>query len=617
MDVKGSSGDSAGFSIFGKTRFFMSREQLRTIYSRRIDQCHEAIRQRSRLINYISLARFLALVALVWLLVLGIREQAFHFYALSFLMTVAFLVLVGQHSRQNTRRNLLIELKALNESELSCLDHSFQSFADGRSHADPSHPWSNDLDIFGRGSLYQYLNRTSTIRGDQLLAELLTSEPDDIDTILLRQGIIGDLKERVDFRQDFTARGRLVKEKEGDLEDISRWLSDSPYIRKHRWLFYLALLVSAVTISVTIAGIFDISRFWYLVPLLLFNGTLLSPFLWRTNKYHASISKKHQLLEGYAWLLKKIGSAGFEHPTLRDKKARAREGMKEVEGLSRLMNIFDQRLNMLLGAVFNGLFLFDFIMLHLLERWKRKNSKNILDWIELTGWTDAMVSLAGFAFNHPGFTLPQFSHNEEPFEMRGLGHPLIPDGKRVHNDIRIEGEKVVVITGANMAGKSTYLRSLGINTVLAYAGCPVCAGTFRSRFMGLCSSLRTADSLLDGESYFLAEIKKLQWIVRRMETGKPLLILLDEVLKGTNTTDKKLGSVGLIRRSLAYPIRCFIATHDLSLGELERVHKGEVVNYCFESYIKGMELTFDYSIRKGIATNMNASFLMKQMGIMD
>jgi len=202
-------------------------------------------------------------------------------------------------------------------------------------------------------------------------------------------------------------------------------------------------------------------------------------------------------------------------------------------------------------------------------------------------------------------------------ELKSLGHPLIPDHKRVVNDMLIGGEKVVVITGANMAGKSTFLRSLGINTVLAFAGCPVCASTFRSGFMGLYSSMRTADSLKDEESYFLAEIKKLQLIVRRMETGEPLLILLDEVLKGTNTTDKKRGSVGLIRRSIQYPVRCFIATHDLSLGDLEKLHKGQVVNYCFESFIEGMKLTFDYTIRKGIATNMNASFLMKQMGIMD
>jgi DNA mismatch repair ATPase MutS len=291
--------------------------------------------------------------------------------------------------------------------------------------------------------------------------------------------------------------------------------------------------------------------------------------------------------------------------------------MKEVKRLAKLLGLFDQRLNMLLGVVFNGLFLFDFLMLHFLENWKDKNSEHILEWIEITGWTDAMISLAGFANNHPDFVRPEIGTDGDRMELKGLGHPLIPDAKRVDNDLGIEGEKVVVITGANMAGKSTFLRSLGINMVLSYMGCPVCAFTFRTGYSGLFSSMRTADSLKDEESYFLAEIKRLQLIVQRMEKGQPLLILLDEVLKGTNTTDKKRGSVGLIQRSLNYPIRCFIATHDRSLGELEKEHRGQVVNYCFESYIKDMELSFDYTIRKGIATNMNASFLMKKMGIMD
>jgi DNA mismatch repair ATPase MutS len=256
-------------------------------------------------------------------------------------------------------------------------------------------------------------------------------------------------------------------------------------------------------------------------------------------------------------------------------------------------------------------------MLHLLEGWKKKNQETIMEWIRITGWYDAMISLAGFAWNHPDYCLPRLNEQKKDLEIGGLGHPLIPPQKRVSNDLEITGEKVVVITGANMAGKSTFLRSLGVNMVLAYTGCPVCAATFRCSYMGLHSSMRTADSLRDEESYFLAEIKKLQQIVLEMETGKPVLILLDEVLKGTNTTDKKLGSVGLIRKALNYPVRCFIATHDLSLGELENEYNGLVVNYCFESYIEDMELSFDYTIRRGIATNMNASFLMKKMGIVD
>jgi ABC-type multidrug transport system fused ATPase/permease subunit len=595
----------------------MSRDQLKNTYKQRIAQFREAVSRQSRIINYLSLARFLALVATIWFLALGIKHSGIPFYGISFLMLVAFLALVNLHNRHNIKRELIRKLQTLNKTELDCLDHKFLDLPDGSQHADPSHPWSHDLDLFGKGSLFQYLNRTSTLRGNSILAEMLSTEPGSPEAIQTRQGIVEDLKERLDFRQNFTARGQMTKEKGDDLRDIHTWLSAPAYIRKHRWLFYLALVVSVLSLGIIVAGFFDSSRFWYLLYLLLVNYSVLSPFLMRTNQYQSVISRKHELLEGYAHLLHIIREQSFKQEELNQRAEGARQGMKEVKKLSKLLNIFDQRLNMLLGAVFNGLFLFDFLMLHFLENWKDKNSAHILEWIEITGWTDAMISLAGFASNHPDFVLPAISSRETEMELKGLGHPLIPDLKRVDNDLGIKGEKVVVITGANMAGKSTFLRSLGVNMVLAYVGCPVCATAFRSSYGGLYSSMRTADSLKDEESYFLAEIKRLQLIVKRMEEGEPLLILLDEVLKGTNTTDKKKGSVGLIQRSLNYPIRCFIATHDLSLGELEKEHKGQVVNYCFESYIKEMELSFDYTIRKGIATNMNASFLMKKMGIMD
>lgn len=446
---------------------------------------------------------------------------------------------------------------------------------------------------------------------------MLTTEPASADTIMERQRILDDLKERLDFRQQFIATGHLVKEKPDDLENISNWLNSKPYISKYPWLFYAALGMSLLSLAIITWGLFDASQFKLLLFVLMINFSLLSPFLMRTQQYQSVISKKHDLLLGYTRLLRLMAGTIFSHADLQKGGKRAHRGTREVAKLSKLLQIFDQRLNMLLGFILNALFLFDFILLHLLERWKRKNQQEILDWIELSGWSDAMVSLAGFAWNHPDFSNPIIGETRDSLIFKGLGHPLIPDSKRVNNDIGIDSEKVVVVTGANMAGKSTYLRSLGINMVLAYTGCPVCATQFSCGFMGLHSSMRTADSLKDEESYFLAEIKKLQQIVVEMESGKPMLILLDEVLKGTNTTDKKLGSIGLIQKAIKYPVRCFIATHDLSLGELEKEHKGAVVNYCFESYIKDMELSFDYTIRKGIATNMNASFLMKKMGIVD
>ncbi len=595
----------------------MPRDKLLNTYSERIRLFEKAVQLQTRRINLLSLARFVVLVSIIWFLVLGIKTNAFLFYILSGLMLVLFLYLVGIFNRHKGERKLLRQLLMLNEKELACLDHDYHHLPDGAKFADTSHPWSHDLDIFGKGSLFQYLNRSSTLKGSEILAALLTNEPGSAETILDRQKIISDLKDRIDFRQYFTATGELVKEKAEDLKDISHWLDTSTYISKYRWLFYLALGVSLLSLLIIIWGIFDPSRYLLLGYLFVINLTVLSPFFMRTQKYQEVISRKHDLLEGYARLLKQIAESSFEHPELQDISQKSRKGTQEVARLSKLLQIFDQRLNMLLGGIINGLFLFDFTMLYLLERWKRKNREDIMEWIEITGWTDAMISLSGFAWNHPDFSTPDVSDIAADFEIAGLGHPLIPHQKRVANDLEVSSGKVVVITGANMAGKSTFLRSMGVNMVLAYTGCPVCATLFRCSYMGLHSSMRTADSLKDEESYFLAEIKKLQLIVQEMEGGIPMLILLDEVLKGTNTTDKKLGSVGLIRKALLYPVRCLIATHDLSLGELEKEYEGQVLNFCFESYIHDMELSFDYTIRKGIATNMNASFLMKKMGIMD
>jgi hypothetical protein len=607
-----------GFSyIWGNLPFMPGKAKLRQTYAQRIETFTDSIGRETRIINLLSLFRLITLIAAIWVLVLGIRHQEFLLYLTTILLVAGFLYLVVQHNRHNDRRELFRQFRSLNEIETKCLDFEFETLPDGAEWTDRSHPWSHDLDIFGRGSLYQYLNRTSTLRGAQQLAGMLTAEPADSEEVKVRQQIVREFMDRIDFRQHFTSRGRLVKERAEDLEDLSTWLSAKTYIQQYPWLFYLALGASAVALGLVGLWIAGQVTFWALVFLAVVNLTILSPFLMRTNMYQGSISKKHLLLEGYAQLLKIMAGETYDLEDLTLKREQAREGMKEVARLSGLLNLFDQRLNMLLGAILNSLFLFDFIMLWLLEGWKKKNQDRIMQWIELIGWTDSYVSLSGFAYNHPGFVFPDFHQEPGRMELKELGHPLIPDSKRVNNDLMINGEKVVVITGANMAGKSTYLRSLGINTVLAYAGTPVRATSFRIPFVGLCSSMRTADSLRDEESYFLAEIKKLQVIVRRMERGTPLLILLDEVLKGTNTTDKKLGSEGLIRKAIQYPVHCFIATHDLSLGKLEKDHAGKVVNYCFESYISGMELSFDYSIRRGIATNMNASFLMKKMGIMD
>jgi len=595
----------------------MTTEDLGNTYRKRVESYENAINYRTRVINYIALLRLITLVAIVYFLVKGIKSDQLIFYFVSFLMVISFFILVSYYKFHTDKRDQLRQLKKLNITELGCLKYEFDNNPDGSEFIDRHHPWTYDLDIFGKGSFYQFINRTATQKGKTILASSLSSSPDIVEQIFERQEIIKDLKDRIDFRQVYTARANLIEEKETDFSEIQHWLDTQNYIQKNLWLIVVAILSSLASLSIIVAGIIDFSNFRYFLPLLLLNWGILSPFLVRTNKYHSNISKKHDLLSGYASLLQTIGETPFNHSTLLCYQDNATEGCDEVKKLSGMLNLFDQRLNLFMGTVLNSLFLFDFFMLFFLERWKKKNRDNIEMWIELTGWMEAMVSLSGFAYNHPNYTVPEIKVNSTEFIAEDMGHPLIDPSKRIANNIQITNEKVLIITGANMAGKSTFLRSIGINTLLGYLGCPVCAQKYSTGLWELYSSMRTSDSLKDEESYFLAEIRRLKEIVDVMEEGTPMLVLLDEVLKGTNTTDKQNGSIGLIEKSLKYNIQCFIATHDLVLGELETKHPQKVVNYCFESHISDNDVNFSYKISRGIAKNMNASFLMKKMGIVD
>jgi DNA mismatch repair ATPase MutS len=250
-----------------------------------------------------------------------------------------------------------------------------------------------------------------------------------------------------------------------------------------------------------------------------------------------------------------------------------------------------------------------------LERWKNTYRTGFLTWIASIGSVERLNSLATYAFNHPDHAYPQPQRSPALFlEATRLAHPLIPEKRRVANDCTIgHAERLILITGSNMSGKTTFLRTLGVNLLMAQCGLPVCAATFHFTPMRLLTSLRIDDSLQEQTSYFMAELKKLQGIVRQLQTGAPALVLIDEILRGTNSEDKTFGSEQFIRRLLGYHCLSFFATHDLSLGALEQ--PGSITNYCFESVIENEELHFNYLLQRGLARNRNASFLMKKMDI--
>ncbi|HEY9049565.1 MAG TPA: MutS family DNA mismatch repair protein, partial [Ohtaekwangia sp.] len=259
--------------------------------------------------------------------------------------------------------------------------------------------------------------------------------------------------------------------------------------------------------------------------------------------------------------------------------------------------------------------LYDLQCVYRLEKWKVNHADKLPVWLDVITETEVLCSFGTFAFNHPSFQYAGI-HDALRIEIQELSHPLLPEHERVSNDLLIgNNQSVLIVTGANMAGKSTFLRTIGINLVLALNGAPVCAKEFRCPIIQLRTGMRTADSLKDHQSYFYAELNRLKTIMEELRSDKPLLILLDEILKGTNSTDKQAGSIALVKQLLPHPCLAMIATHDLALGDLEKEHPDRVKNFCFEATIEKDQLSFDYKLKPGLAQKMNATFLMKKMGI--
>jgi DNA mismatch repair ATPase MutS len=259
--------------------------------------------------------------------------------------------------------------------------------------------------------------------------------------------------------------------------------------------------------------------------------------------------------------------------------------------------------------------LYDLQCVHRLEKWKSENASRLMEWIETVHETEALCSLGTFAFNHPRFVFPTIN-TDQKLSVVGLGHPLLDENARVVNDTYLDRDRsIMIITGANMAGKSTFLRSLGVNVVLGLAGAPACAKEFDCPLIEIRSGMRTADSLKENQSYFYAELDRLKSIMDELRRGTPLLILLDEILKGTNSTDKQSGSLALVKQLIEYPCLVVIATHDLALGDLQHLYPRRILNYSFEANIENDQLFFDYKLKRGVAQRMNATFLMQKMGI--
>lgn len=536
------------------------------------------------------------------------------FYALIPLLVI-FLALVQKHVKLFEQKVHLENLVKINTREGKSVKGDYSDFHSGTEFVDAHHPYTHDLDIFGDGSLFQAINRCHTNHGKKKLAIALSSLLDSKEEISMRQESIRELKSKIDFRQHVEAAGWEVGESPTDREELLAWIKTEPFIYP-KMFFRIGLWVIPIITTLLVIGAF-FSPLVKLIAVLMVvvQWAILGFHIKRINDFHESIGRKKGILEKYARLLYFLQSEKFSSVQLQDITSAANQADKKMKKLASLVSTFNARSNAMTAFVVNSLLMYDFQCVYRLERWKTENAANLKRWLDAISDTENLNSFATFGFNHPTFTEGKVS-DAFSIEAADMGHPLIDPSECINNSVKAgDGPKVLIITGANMAGKSTFLRTLGTNIVLALNGIPVNAKSFTCPLINLRTGMRTADSLKDHQSYFYAELDRLKSIMDELRSGRPLLILLDEILKGTNSTDKQAGSIALVKQLLPHRCLAFIATHDLALGELEGQYPSDVKNYHFEPNIENDQLSFDYKLKPGVAQKMNATFLMKKMGI--
>lgn len=595
-------------------------EEIQRDYRSRLEtHAREAarIKGRIRLIALLRLVVFVAAVAAVYLL-RGAGSVAWGSAAL--VGIVLFLGLARVHDRWFRRKEFVDCRERAIRRELALLDYRFDGIDGGDEFVDPTHDYSFDLDLFGPKSLFAYLNRSATAAGRRALAQAMQHPRLDADAIRRQQEAVEELSGRTDLLIDFQAWGASSGECADDARLLEQ-LAQMPRFGSSRPVRVAIVALPAlylVLIVLWLGGLLSGSVVvWLFVALLAIAGIQAK----RVTRIQEQLNAALASLSHYARLFEAVEQNRFESERLVRLQRECVDGhgsvSQRVARLRRLLANLDQRCNFVGFTLLNGFLLWDLRQLNALDRWLDENRERLPRWLDVLAQFDVCCSLAAFRHNHPCYVFPCIVLDRRPvMQAEALGHPLIPRDRCVCNDVASMSEGTFqVITGANMAGKSTYLRTIGVNYLLACMGAPVCARSMTFTPLPLFTGLRASDSLADNESYFFAELKRLQQIVERLRSGEKLFVILDEILRGTNSVDKQTGSLALVRQLVEAGAAGIIATHDLALGQLAEKLPGQISNYRFEATIEGDELTFTYRLQPGIAQNMNACFLMKKMGI--
>ncbi len=590
--------------------------------------------QRARRQGNISLGLFFGAIVL---LIVALWNDNTLLTVLAVLCIVAFIASLVYRNRLNRLQRRFATLQALNQEGLYRLARQWDGLplpppaaVDAAPPAPPAHldpATASDLDLLGRASLEQLLGTPTTPVGWSTLRAWLLG-PALPATVRARQAAAAELAPQVELRAEMGLSGRLMESTQAEYEQFIAWAERPGWLHHRPWLVWATRLLPLAALGCFVTALLGWPTTPALVAILVINLALSFTIGGRVSDDITQVSARQGVFAAYAGMFRLLAKQSFSAPALQALQAQLTADHapadRQMHRLEQLMPLADIRRS-LIFIVIEAATLWSFHLLWLLERWKEHAGSHVRAWLMVLGEAEALIALATLHFDHPAWTFPDLLEASEPrFDATGLAHPLLPPDRAVGNDVTLGPPgSFLLVTGSNMAGKSTLLRAIGVNTVLAQMGAPVSATRLQMTPLTLAASMRVQDSLEQGVSFFMAELQRLKAIVDlaaacAQPPARPLLYLLDEILQGTNTHERQIAARRIILQLVAVGAIGAVSTHDLNLADAPEVAAAAVLVHFTESFARGPDgptMTFDYRLRPGIATTTNALKLMELVGL--
>ncbi|HTI60887.1 MutS-related protein [Mucilaginibacter sp.] len=592
-------------------------------YRQNIILAQEQVKLYEEKINFYSVMRLVAFAMVLLTIYFSVKYESLGMFFICFIvLAIVFNWLVSKQAWFTSRKEYYQHFEKINENEINSILNYTNVYDNGAVYNNEKHYYTSDLDIFGDGSLFNLVNRAATPQGRDKLASWLIA-PSTKDIIPERQEAIKEIGQKNEWKLDMQARLFFANKSEnGELKSFFTYLNTPLELPGEKWLSKYIIIGSALFFILLIVAIFYPELKYGAIGMALINYFISSYRHEYTSKTDLIAGKIGDTLKRYSAVFNSIEGIQWQSSLNASLAATMKQqGDKStsaaIKRLSVLINNLNARLNMMLGFILNAVFVWDIRFVIAIENWKRANHHNIEEAFGVVAEYEALISLASLHVNYPEWCFAEIADGEHyTLTAQNIAHPLISKDTRVPNDYELKDSlKIDIITGSNMAGKSTFLRTMGINSVLALCGAPVCADAMEVSVITVITYMRIKDSLNESTSTFKAELDRLQMLLAAVETQPKVFFLIDEMLRGTNSVDKYLGSKAVIKQLISKKGVGMVATHDLQIAQLETEYPGYVRNFYFDIRIESGEMLFDYKLKHGECKTFNASMLLKRIGI--